>query len=505
MNILIITVYKDLLYGGGGATSSLALAGGLRKAGHQLRIVSREDFSQSFTIDSFFDLPVRNTFSANPFGKHDSELLSTIEEYNPDVVVLGAVDREILSFPTIRKINRPIILIFHDLYPVTGGCLFQGGVDITQVAEKYKFYDIYRCQKYQQGCNGCSLLMSSKYNSLPRLNHNLKKQTFLSRNDIVLAPVSNWMKQTLASVPYLQEHSSEVLYNIIDEKVFKSISMPSVIRKKYNLPVDKYLGLIIVHGLSTEPDRKGFFLVLEMLSKLQLSPKAIEFCAIGNAVSEPKTIYYHGFAIHFLGFIKDSELKAKIFSVSDFFICSALHENLPMVCLESLSCSTPVIAFGIGGISKDIIQHKHNGYLAKPFSTEEIATGIEWLCGLSDSERQDIKRNCRLYIEERFTDKAVVKQFEAIAELAKHNFLNRSFESHSKVSQEIRNLQLLSDYSKNRVQQPYYIPVQDRWYRFGQLSRQEKVWVIGKTVSKRAGLYKILKPLVRQLRQIWQK
>ena len=223
MNILIITVYRNFVYGGGAASSSVALEKGLRKAGHQVKIISREDFPQPYKIDPFFDLPVQNSFSANPFGRCDNDLLPIIENYNPDVVVLGAIDREILSFSSILQINRPIILIFHDLYPVTGGCLFQGGTGINRVPKKYTFYEPYRCIKYHQDCNECPLLINSSHKDLPRLNHNLKKQVFLNRKDIVLAPVSGWMKETLAYIPYLEHHSSEILYNIIDEKVFKPI------------------------------------------------------------------------------------------------------------------------------------------------------------------------------------------------------------------------------------------------------------------------------------------
>ena len=41
---------------------------------------------------------------------------------------------------------------------------------------------------------------------------------------------------------------------------------------------------------------------------------------------------------------------------------------------------------------------------------------------------------------------------------------------------------------------------QNRWYRFGQLSRKRKIWVMGKVLSKKFKVYRILKPLVNFLK-----
>jgi hypothetical protein len=49
-----------------------------------------------------------------------------------------------------------------------------------------------------------------------------------------------------------------------------------------------------------------------------------------------------------------------------------------------MACGTPVVAFDIGGMP-DMIEHKINGYLAKPFDTSDLAAGIDWV--LSDDKR----------------------------------------------------------------------------------------------------------------------
>ena len=69
-----------------------------------------------------------------------------------------------------------------------------------------------------------------------------------------------------------------------------------------------------------------------------------------------------------------------------------MRENLPYVIMESLSCGTPVLAFDIGGIS-DMIDHKVNGYLAKPFEIDDLAKGIKWVLNLSSYDK--LSKNAR--------------------------------------------------------------------------------------------------------------
>ena len=87
---------------------------------------------------------------------------------------------------------------------------------------------------------------------------------------------------------------------------------------------------------------------------------------------------------------------AALYSAADITLLLSLQENLPYTVMESLSCATPVVAFNIGGIS-DMIEHKSNGYLAKPYELEDIVDGIAWV--LEDKGRyrklsQDARKKC---------------------------------------------------------------------------------------------------------------
>ena len=58
-------------------------------------------------------------------------------------------------------------------------------------------------------------------------------------------------------------------------------------------------------------------------------------------------------------------------------------ESFGQTASESMACGNPVVAFSTTGL-KDIVDHKVNGYLAKPFETEDLANGIKYVMNSSE-------------------------------------------------------------------------------------------------------------------------
>ncbi|UMZ09169.1 MULTISPECIES: glycosyltransferase family 4 protein [unclassified Pseudomonas] len=56
-------------------------------------------------------------------------------------------------------------------------------------------------------------------------------------------------------------------------------------------------------------------------------------------------------------------------------VISSRTEGTPMILLEAMQVGTPVAAFAVGGIP-DVLQHRHNGLLATPLDSEELARCI---------------------------------------------------------------------------------------------------------------------------------
>ncbi|MBB1612342.1 glycosyltransferase family 4 protein [Pseudomonas protegens] len=56
-------------------------------------------------------------------------------------------------------------------------------------------------------------------------------------------------------------------------------------------------------------------------------------------------------------------------------VLSSRTEGTPMILLEAMQAGTPVVAFAVGGIP-DVLQHRHNGLLAKPLDSAGLGRCI---------------------------------------------------------------------------------------------------------------------------------
>ena len=77
--------------------------------------------------------------------------------------------------------------------------------------------------------------------------------------------------------------------------------------------------------------------------------------------------------------------------------------------LEAMACGTPVAAFHIGGLP-DIITHQENGWLAKPFDTDDLARGIDWM--LSDETRcRHLSQQARQSVIDKYSPQKIASRY----------------------------------------------------------------------------------------------
>ena len=80
---------------------------------------------------------------------------------------------------------------------------------------------------------------------------------------------------------------------------------------------------------------------------------------------------------------------------------------------EAMSWGTPVVCFDASG-PKDIVTHKHDGYKARAFESDDLALGIEWV---SSAERyNELCLNARLKVMSEFDISVIAARYQSLYE-----------------------------------------------------------------------------------------
>jgi glycosyltransferase involved in cell wall biosynthesis len=109
-----------------------------------------------------------------------------------------------------------------------------------------------------------------------------------------------------------------------------------------------------------------------------------------------------------MGWQDDDSTLALLYAAADVFVLPSIQENLPYAVMEAMACGTPCVAFRQGGIP-DLIEHKQNGYLARPFEPADLMQGIIWV--LEDDERRaELSASARRKVVLEFAIERVAKR-----------------------------------------------------------------------------------------------
>lgn len=332
--------------------------------------------------------PLRNYKTIAPFSVSFSPSFNVVKKINdlaPDIVHLHWVNAGMLRVEDFAKIKVPIVWSLHDMWPFTGGCHYAD-----------------TCELYKIKCGRCPVLSSDKENDLSRKLFLRKQKEYSKINNLTIVGLSQWLAEVAKESSLFKGRRIVNIPNAIDITVFKPIDKEKA-RAFLGLEKDKKY-LLFGAMLATSDKRKGYIQLKEALQYLQ--DKSIELLIFGS--SKPNEVQFSGFITHYLGQINDTESLLALYNAADVMIVPSLEENLSNVIMESLSCGTPVVGFNIGG-NGDLINHKKNGYLARPKDTKDLSLGIEWI--LKNNTTNLLSSLARAKVLENFDTKVVAKKY----------------------------------------------------------------------------------------------
>ena len=271
-----------------------------------------------------------------------------------DIINLHWVQKEMMSIKDIGNVKKPLVWTLHDMWAFCG-------------TEHVSFNE-----RWKQG-----YMRSNKPKN--DLGFDLDRYVWQKKNKYWKSPFfivtpSNWMANNVRQSKLMHSFPVKVIPNCIDTQKWRPVNKKQA-KELLDLPNN-----VPILGFGTlnanEAFHKGndlLFQSLKFLKKMHINVRLLIF-----GQNKPSQKIDFGFPVHYMGRFHDDLSMRIIYSAMEMILVPSRIDNFPNVAIEANSCGTPAVGFKTGGM-QDIVEHKINGFLAKPFDTEEFAYGIKYL------------------------------------------------------------------------------------------------------------------------------
>jgi glycosyltransferase involved in cell wall biosynthesis len=204
-----------------------------------------------------------------------------------------------------------------------------------------------------------------------------------------------------------------IVPNGIDPKMFDDIGCDDALLDRYTLEKDNfvlYMGRLY--------SLKGIHYLIKAFQNLKRRHKPLKLVIAGKGDFEPylRKIAQGTKDIIFIGYVDSMKAKKVLYENCLTVVVPSIYETFPMVVLEAMACSKPVIASNVGGI-RLLVKDEKNGFLVKPRDIEGIETSIRRLCEDPELSRKMGNTGRRLVEEEFSVDMMVngtLKVYESL-------------------------------------------------------------------------------------------
>jgi glycosyltransferase involved in cell wall biosynthesis len=298
-----------------------------------------------------------------------------------DLTNLHWINEGFCSVESIGAIRGPVVWTLHDMWAFTGGCHYSG-----------------ECSGFERRCGKCPQLHSDHTLDVSMLTICRKERSWRTKKLSIVTP-SQWLADCAGRSALLKSQKIRVIAPGIDLDRFRPLDT-TVIRSFLGLEEDRLWLLFGAWGNEADP-RKGFDLLRDALVHLAEDSRwkdRIGIITFGAGYTECQKD--QPFPVRPLGELGDELSLILAYNAADLFVAPSRQDNTPNTIVEAMACGTPSVAFRVGGIP-DLIDHRLTGYLAEPFSTEDLSSGIAWALS-SVEQRLSLRRKSREMAEKKF-------------------------------------------------------------------------------------------------------
>jgi glycosyltransferase involved in cell wall biosynthesis len=262
------------------------------------------------------------------------------------------------SLEKIAKLNKPVIIVMHDMWNITGGCHYS-----------------FTCDKYKTGCGNCQMIPGNKENDLSLKGVKKKMKLYDKYNNFYFVSPSMWLYNCAKEALLTKSNPIFYIPNVLDNTLFKPFDKATA-KQILNIGITETV--IAFGAVSVNSPYKGWPYLQKALELLKQDENYKDIMVlIFGSVYNKEIAASIPFKTKFMGFLADEYSTMLVYNAADVFIVPSLADNQPTTVQESLSCGTPVVGFNTGGIP-DMIQHKENGYLAKYKDAADVCNGVKY-------------------------------------------------------------------------------------------------------------------------------
>jgi glycosyltransferase involved in cell wall biosynthesis len=313
-------------FGGGIASFSRALAGGLRALGHEVRLYGKMDVSAD--LDGLRVTGTGRYTSLSRSHIFASRVLASAARHRPDYIISTHVNFGPVALLANRLLGTRYALVAH-------------GIDIH-----------------------------------PALKSDILAS--LRGADRIVA-VSTWTRLRVLDLGGIEPEAVAILPNTFDESRFFVGPRPEYLAKRYGIRPDERV-ILTVARLAADERYKGYDRIVHALPSIHKQCGPVRFILVGKGEDQARI---HALSrvtgsvrqITLAGFVSDTEL-ADHYRLADVFAMPSTGEGFGIVFLEAMGCGTPVVAGNRDG-SVDALDQGRLGCLVDPNDVGAISDGIE--------------------------------------------------------------------------------------------------------------------------------
>ena len=307
----------------------------------------------------------RNNLFAVDIANCGTDITSLPEFRQADVIHLHYVNQGMLSLKGIRKIfdsGKPVVWTMHDMWPCTGIC-----------------HHARDCGRYRDGCHHCPYLYGGGGRRDLSWRTYRRKRALYRGVPVTFVACSRWLEGRARESGLLAGKTVTAIPNPINTNLFRPRSKAEA-RARRLLPQDKRL---LLFGAAKATDkRKGADFFVEACRILaEAHPEwrdTLGVAAFGSGSAALEGML--PFPVYVQDYVANEKDVVDLYNAVDVFVLPSLEENLPNMVMEAMACGVPCVAFQTGGVP-EMVDHLHNGYVARYRDAADLANGIHWVLG----------------------------------------------------------------------------------------------------------------------------